>query len=406
MSLPLTGVTVLDLSRVLAGPYCTMVLGDLGADVIKIERLPGGDDSRTMGPFLDGESYCFAQVNRNKRSVALDLKDPAGLEALLAIAAKSDVVVENFRPGTTERLGCDYESILALNPDVIYCSISGFGQTGPYAHRPAYDIIAQGISGFLSMTGQPGGPPAKVGVAINDVAGGSTAVQAILAAHIGKLNGGGGQYIDLSLIESGVAWTVWEAAAYFGAGEVASAVGTRHRRSAPYQAFRTRDGYVTVGANTERMWRALCTDVLDRPQWIDSPKYGTAPDRLINVDALEQDIEAVLTTESTDHWVAKMLAVGVPAGPVNTYDQMLSDPHLVVRDVTTTVEHPTMGPLRALSSPLRLSATPPLIQRAAPLFGQHSAEVLEAFGLSAEAIEALQRSGVVFDRGLAQPADV
>jgi crotonobetainyl-CoA:carnitine CoA-transferase CaiB-like acyl-CoA transferase len=406
MSLPLTGVTVLDLSRVLAGPYCTMVLGDLGADVIKIERLPGGDDSRTMGPFLDGESYCFAQVNRNKRSVALDLKDPAGLEALLTIAAKSDIVVENFRPGTTERLGCDYESVRALNPDVVYCSISGFGQTGPYAQRPAYDIIAQGISGFLSMTGQPDGPPAKVGIAVNDVAGGSTAVQAILAAHIGRLNGGGGQYIDLSLVESGVAWTVWEAAAYFGAGEVASAAGTRHRRSAPYQAFRTRDGYVTVGANTDRMWQALCVDVLDRPQWIDSPKYGTAPDRLVNVDELEKDIEAVLRTESTDHWVARMLAVGVPAGPVNTYEQMLSDPHLVVRDVTTTVDHPTMGTLRALSSPLRLSATPPLIQRAAPLFGQHSAEVLESFGLSADAIDALQNSGVVFDRGLAQPADV
>jgi crotonobetainyl-CoA:carnitine CoA-transferase CaiB-like acyl-CoA transferase len=401
MSLPLAGVTVLDLSRVLAGPYATMVLGDLGADVIKIERLPGGDDSRTMGPYLDGESYCFAQVNRNKRGVALDLKDPKGLAALLAIAAKSDIVVENFRPGTTERLGCDYESIRAINPDVIYCSISGFGQTGPYSQRPAYDIIAQGISGFLSMTGQPGGPPAKVGIALNDVAGGATAVQAILAAHIAKLNGNGGQYIDLSLVESGVAWTVWEAAAYFGAGEVASAVGTRHRRSAPYQAFRTLDGYVTIGANTERMWRALCVDVLEHPEWVGSEAYATSHERLKNVDQLEFDIESVLTKESTEHWVAKLLAVGVPAGPVNTYDQMLVDPHLVAREVTTTVEHPTMGTLRALSSPLRLSGTPPQITRSAPLFGQHSAEVLEEFGVSLEDIEALQGSGVVFDHGLA-----
>jgi crotonobetainyl-CoA:carnitine CoA-transferase CaiB-like acyl-CoA transferase len=402
MSLPLTGVTVLDLSRVLAGPYCTMVLGDLGADVIKIERLPGGDDSRTMGPFLDGESYCFAQVNRNKRSVALDLKQPEGLSALLAIAAKADIVVENFRPGTTERLGCDYESVRALNPEVIYCSISGFGQTGPYALRPAYDIIAQGIGGFLSMTGQPEGPPAKVGIAINDVAGGSTAVQAILAAHIAKLNGNGGQYIDLSLVESGVAWTVWEAAAYFGAGEVAAAAGTRHRRSAPYQAFRTSDGYVTVGANTQRMWQALCLDVLDRPEWVDSPQYGTASNRLINVDALEKDIESVLTTETTDHWVAKMLTVGVPAGPVNTYDQMLDDPHLVAREVTTTVEHPTMGTLRTLSSPLRMSGTPPQLNRAAPLFGQHSAEVLRSFGYSGADINTLQKSGALFDRGPTQ----
>jgi crotonobetainyl-CoA:carnitine CoA-transferase CaiB-like acyl-CoA transferase len=401
MPLPLSGVTVLDLSRVLAGPYCTMVLGDLGADVIKIERIPGGDDSRLMGPYLDGESYCFAQVNRNKRSVALDLKEPAGLAALLAIAAESDIVVENFRPGTTERLGCSYESIRALNPDVIYCSISGFGQTGPYAQRPAYDIIAQGISGFLTMTGHPDGPPAKVGIAINDVAGGSAAIQAILAAHIAKLNGAGGQYIDLSLVESGVAWTVWEAAAYFGAGEVAAAAGTRHRRWAPYQAFRTRDGYITVGANTERMWRALCIDVLGRPEWLDSPKYRTVADRLTNVEELERDIEAVLSTGTTEHWVTTMLAAGVAAGPVNSYDQMLRDPHLVARELTTSVEHPTMGPLRTLSSPLRLSGTPPQIRRPAPLFGQHTAEVLAAFGLSSADLDALQTEGAVFDRELA-----
>ena len=259
MSLPLTGVTVLDLTRVLAGPYATMVLGDLGADVIKVERLPDGDDSRAMGPFRDGESYCFAQVNRNKRGVALDLKHPDGLKALLALAARSDVVVENFRPGTAERLGCGYDAVRAVRPDVIYCSISGFGQTGPYAQRPAYDIIAQGISGFLSMTGHPGGPPAKSGIALNDIAGGVTAVQAILAAYIARLRGEGGQYIDTSLVESGVAWTVWEAAAYFGSGEVAAPAGTRHRRNAPYQAYRTKDGYVTVGGNTQRMWQALCT---------------------------------------------------------------------------------------------------------------------------------------------------
>jgi crotonobetainyl-CoA:carnitine CoA-transferase CaiB-like acyl-CoA transferase len=404
MAVPLRGVTVLDLSRVLAGPYCTMVLADLGADVIKIERLPGGDDSRTMGPFLDGESYCFAQVNRGKRGVALDLKQPAGLEALLAIAARVDVVVENFRPGTTEKLGCDYETVRALNPDVIYCSISGFGQTGPYAQRPAYDIIAQGMSGFLSMTGQPDGPPAKVGIAINDVAGGSAAVQAILAAHIARLGGQGGQYIDLSLVEAGVAWTVWEAAAYFGAGEVASAVGTRHRRSAPYQAFRTQDGYVTIGANTERMWKALCVEVLDRPDWLGSDKYATSHARLLNVDDLERDMEAVLATQTTEYWVATMLEHGIPAGPVHTYDQMLIDPQLAARDVTTTVEHPTMGTLRALSSPLRMSGTPPQISRPAPVFGQHSAEILGEYGYSADDIDALHDAGVLFDAGRSEPA--
>jgi crotonobetainyl-CoA:carnitine CoA-transferase CaiB-like acyl-CoA transferase len=401
MTLPLAGVKVLDLTRALAGPYCTMVLGDLGADVIKVERLPGGDDSRRLGPHRDGESYCFAQVNRNKRGIALDLKRPAGQAALLEIAAGCDVLVENFRPGTTPRLGCDYESVRARNPQIVYCSISGFGQTGPYALRPAYDIIAQGVSGLLSMTGHPDGPPAKVGVAIHDVAGGSSAVQAILAAHIAKLNGHGGQHIDISLVEAGVAWTVWEAAAFFGSGEIASRVGTRHRRIAPYQAFRTQDGYVTIGANTDRMWQALCR-VLDRPEWIDSPQYGSPGARIENVDALARDIEALLIGKTTEYWVETLLAAGIAAGPVNTYEQMLHDPHLLARGVTTVVEHPTLGPLDALSSALRLSATPPQIRRPAPVFGQHSAQVLGEFGIGAEEVRAMQASGAVFDPSLAE----
>jgi crotonobetainyl-CoA:carnitine CoA-transferase CaiB-like acyl-CoA transferase len=404
VSLPLAGVTVLDLTRVLAGPYATMVLGDLGADVIKVERLPDGDDSRAMGPFRDGESYCFAQVNRNKRGVALDLKHPDGLKALLALAARSDVMVENFRPGTAERLGCGYDAVRAVRPDVIYCSISGFGQTGPYAQRPAYDIIAQGISGFLSMTGHPGGPPAKSGIALNDIAGGVTAVQAILAAYIARLRGEGGQYIDTSLVESGIAWTVWEAAAYFGSGEVAAPAGTRHRRNAPYQAYRTKDGYVTVGGNTQRMWQSLCTQVLGRPDWTSRPEYATAAGRLAHGDELERDIQSVLVTDTTDHWVTAMLAAGVPAGPVNTYDQMIADPHLTARGITTTVEHPVLGPVRALSSPLRLSKTPPQVRRGAPVFGEHTAQVLGSLGYSAEDVSALQAAGAVYDPALPPPA--
>ena len=403
MSLPLSGVTVLDLTRVLAGPYATMVLGDLGADVIKVERLPGGDDARAMGPFRDGQSYCFAQVNRNKRGVAIDLRHPEGRRALLTLAARSDVVVENFRPGTAERLGCGYDAVRTVRPDVIYCSISGFGQTGPYAQRPAYDIIAQGISGFLSMTGYPGGPPAKSGIALNDIAGGVTAVQAILAAYIARLRGEGGQYIDTSLVEAGVAWTVWEAAAYFGSGEVAAPAGTRHRRNAPYQAFRTRDGYVTVGGNTERMWQALCAEVLGRPDWPSRPEYATAQDRLAHGDELERDIQSVLVTDTTAHWVDAMLAAGVPAGPVNTYDQMIADPHLAARGVTTTVQHPVLGQVRMLSSPLRMSKTPPRVSRAAPLLGEHTAQVLGSLGYPDEEVSALQAAGAVYDPALPQP---
>jgi crotonobetainyl-CoA:carnitine CoA-transferase CaiB-like acyl-CoA transferase len=254
------------------------------------------------------------------------------------------------------------------------------------------------------MTGHPGGPPTKSGIALNDIAGGVTAVQAILAAYIARLRGEGGQYIDTSLVESGIAWTVWEAAAYFGSGEVAAPAGTRHRRNAPYQAYRTKDGYITVGGNTQRMWEALCTEVLGRPEWTSRPEYATAQDRLAHGDELERDIQSVLVTDTTDHWVTAMLAAGVPAGPVNTYDQMIADPHLNARGITTTVEHSVLGPVRALSSPLRLSKTPPQIRRGAPVFGEHTAQVLGSLGYSAEDVRALQAAGAVYDPALANPA--
>ena len=227
--------------------------------------------------------------------------------------------------------------------------------------------------------------------------GGNRRGRAILAAYIARLRGEGGQYIDTSLVESGIAWTVWEAAAYFGSGEVAAPAGTRHRRNAPYQAYRTKDGYVTVGGNTQRMWQSLCTQVLGRPDWAARPEYATAADRLAHGDELERDIQSVLATGTTDHWVTAMLAAGVPAGPVNTYDQMIADPHLTARGITTTVEHSVLGPVRALSSPLRLSKTPPQIRRAAPVFGEHTAQVLGSLGYSAEDVSALQAAGAVYD---------
>jgi crotonobetainyl-CoA:carnitine CoA-transferase CaiB-like acyl-CoA transferase len=302
------------------------------------------------------------------------------------------------------RLGCGYEAVRAVRPDVIYCSISGFGQTGPYAQRPAYDIIAQGVSGFLSMTGHPGGPPAKSGIALNDIAGGVTTVQAIVSAYIARLRGEGGQYIDTSLVESGIAWTVWEAAAYFGSGEVAGPAGTRHRRTAPYQAYQTKDGYITIGGNTQRMWQALGTKVLGRPDWTSRPEYATAAGRLAHGDELERDIQSVLVTDTTDHWVTAMLTAGVPAGPVNAYDQMIAHPHLTARGLTTTVEHSVLGPMRALSPPLRLSKTPPQIRRGAPVFGEHAAQVLGSLDYSAEDVSALQAAGAVYDPALPPPA--
>jgi crotonobetainyl-CoA:carnitine CoA-transferase CaiB-like acyl-CoA transferase len=379
-----------------------MVMGDLGAEVIKIEPLQG-DNSRMMSPFTEaGESYSFAQVNRNKRSVVLDLTDQRGRQVLLAIAARCDFVIENFRPGTAARLGCDFDSIRAIRPDVVYCSISGFGQSGPYARRPAYDIITQGLNGFLTMTGHPGGSPAKFGIAINDIAGGTTAVQAMLAAHIARLNGRGGQYIDISLLESGLAWTVWEAAALFGSGEVPTPVGTRHRRMAPYQAYRTRDGYVTLGANTDRMWKALCRDVLHLPGLVDDARYASQRSRVEHGDELEAALEKVLVTQTTEHWVEQLLSAGIPAGPVYTYDQTMADPQLKERGAVAQFEHATMGTVDVLASPLRLTMTPPEIRLPAPRLGEHTRAVLMESGVEPEVVDQLQADGVIVDSS--QPA--
>lgn len=392
---PLSGITVLDFTRMLAGPYCTMVLADLGADVLKVERFPGGDDAREMGPHINGESYCFAMVNRNKRSVALDLKAPDGRELAARLAAQSDVVVENFRPGVTSRLGLDYEALSAANPALVYCSVTGFGQTGPYRHRAGYDIIAQGVSGLLTMTGHPTSGPTKVGIAMTDLAAGAAAAQAILAAYIERLRSGEGQYIDLALLDCGVAWTVWEAAAYFGSGELPAPTGTRHRRSAPYQAFRTQDGHVTIGANNERLWKKLCAEVLDRPGLVADDRFRTVPSRVENVDALEAEIEAVLTTAPTAVWVERLDAAGIPGGPVLRYDEVLANEHVVARDMVVTQEHPRLGSVNVLGSPFNLSRTPVDRFAPAPLLGEHTREVLLEHGCTEDEVESLFADGVL-----------
>ncbi|MPZ73288.1 MAG: CoA transferase [Nitriliruptorales bacterium] len=402
--LPLQRMKVLDLTRFLSGPFCTMILGDMGADVIKIERFPAGDETRAQGPMVNGESYCFAMVNRNKRSVGLDVTQPRGRELLLDLAATADVVVENFRPGVTQRLGIDYDTVRARKADTIYCSITGFGQDGPYRNRPGFDIIAQGLVGFLRMTGTPGDGPAKFGLAINDVVAGGTAVQAILAAYIHRLTGGEGQYIDLSLVDSGLALTVWEAAAYFGSGEIPQPSGTRHRRNAPYQAYRTSDGYVTIGGNTEPMWQLLCSDVLHAPALLDDPRYATKDQRLAHLDELEADIERITTTRTTKEWVARLDEARLPGGPVLTYDETLADEHVIARGMVRQMEHPTMGTIRTLAPPAKFSATPLQLRLPAPAVGEHTAAVLAELGLAPPDVEDLLTSGTVYDAALAEDA--
>ncbi|SFE53692.1 CaiB/BaiF CoA transferase family protein [Alteribacillus iranensis] len=396
--LPLDGVKILDMTQFLAGPYCTMVLSDMGAEVTKIERFPGGDDSRRLGPFIDGEGYPFAMPNRNKKSLALDLKSEKGKEIFYRLAKEADIIIENFRPGVVKKLGIDYDSIEKKNPSVIYCSISGFGQTGPYSQKGGFDIIAQGITGFMRMTGEPNGKPAKVGIAINDIAAGATAIYSILAAYIHRLKSGEGQYIDTSLVDAGLAWTIWESAAYFGAGEVAMATGTRHRRSTPYQSYQAKDGYVTVGAGNQKLWEKFCEQVINRPEWIDDPRYKTLMDRMDHINELEKEIENIFIHEPMQYWVDKLDKAGIPAGPVYTYDQTLSDPHVKARDMIVEMDHPKLGSIKTIGIPAKMSKTPLEIKTPAPWLGQHTTEKLREAGYSDDEIQLLYEEEIVFNK--------
>jgi crotonobetainyl-CoA:carnitine CoA-transferase CaiB-like acyl-CoA transferase len=398
MTLPLEGVKVLDFTAIMAGPYCTLMLADMGADVIKIEAFPEGDGSRRFDPKVNGESYCFAVLNRNKKSVGLNLKDPRGKEIFLKLARDADIIMENYRPGVTRKLGIDYASIKAINPDIIYCSVSGFGQTGPYSQKGGFDIIAQGMSGIMTMTGEPGGRPAKVGIAMNDIAAGSTALYSILAAYIKRLKTGEGGYLDTSLLEAGLAWTYWEFGAFFGAGEIPIATGTRHRRSTPYQAYRTQDAYVTVGANNEKLWTAFCTQVLGRPEMMQDPRFRTLAARLKNIDDLQSEIEQVFAGQPTEHWVKKLDAAGVPGGPVFTYDQALNNEHSQSRRMVQEIDHPKIGRMKILGNPVKSTTEIARSRTPAPWLGQHSAEVAKSLGYGESEIANLFAEGVIYDR--------
>lgn len=398
MSLPLEGVRVLDFTAVMAGPYCTLMLGDMGADIIKIETFPEGDASRKFDPKVNGESYCFAVLNRNKKSLALNLKDARGKEIFMKLARDADIVIENYRPGVTRNLGIDYPAVQAVNPDVIYASISGFGQTGPYSRKGGFDIIAQGMSGIMTMTGEPGGRPAKVGIAMNDIAAGTTALYSILGAYIKRLKTGEGVYLETSLLEAGMAWTYWEFGAYFGGGEIPIATGTRHRRSTPYQAYRTQDAYVTVGANNEKLWTAFCTRVLERPGLTQDARFRTDAARLRNIDALQEEIEKVFVTQPTAHWVEKLDAAGVPGGPVFNYVQAFDNEHATARRMVAEIDHPKIGRMKIIGNPVKASAELARSRAPAPWLGQHSAGVLTSLGYGDRQIASLFAEGVVYDR--------
>jgi crotonobetainyl-CoA:carnitine CoA-transferase CaiB-like acyl-CoA transferase len=391
----LQNLKVVDLTQILAGPYCSMVLGDMGAEVIKVEKYPNGDDTRQMGPYVNGESYPFLMVNRNKKSLRLNLKTNKGKEIFYRLIKESDVFMENFRPGTVEKLGIDYETLRSINPSLIYCSISGYGQTGPYSHKGGYDIMAQGLSGMMDMTGEKDGRPVKTGIAIHDIAAAMTALQSILFAYIHRLQSGEGQYIDLSLVDSGLAWTVWEAAAYFGAGEVAERNGTAHRVSAPYQGFRTKDGNILIGAGNQKLWEVFCKNVLGKKEWIHREEYLTNTLRKENRLKLEREIEEILTKERSAYWLRLLEENGIPCGPINRYDEAINDPHTKAREMVISYEHPTAGTVKTLGFPAKFSVTPPRITRPAPLLGEHSKEILSELSYDEEEIEHLFETGII-----------
>ena len=396
MTLPLAGAKVLDLSNVMSGPYCTLMLADMGAEVVKVESFPEGDMSRRFEPKVKGESYCFAVLNRNKRSIALDLKSAQGMQVFNRLAREADFIVENFRPDVKHKLGVDYESVKRINPGVIYGSVSGFGQTGPYAAKGGYDIVAQGVTGIMRMTGEAGGRPAKVGIAMNDIAAGTTLLYALLGAYIHRLKTGEGQYVETSLVEAGLAWTFWEFGAFFGGGERPEATGTRHRRSAPYQAYKTRDGYVTVGANSAKLWQSFCTRVVEKPEWLSDPRFVDLPTRLRNVEALQEEVERVLQREPTAHWWERLDRAGVPGGPVYTYEECLNDPHVRARNMVLEVDHPTIGRMKAMGHPVKSTGELLSIRQAAPWLGQHTDEILSGIqGLSDREIRKLHDDKVV-----------
>ena len=379
MKRALEGLRVMELGQVMAGPFCALQLCDMGADVIKVEP-PEGDPTRLMGTRAGTDSTGFAALNRGKRSVVLDLKTPEGRAAAVKLAGRSDVLIENFRPGVMRGFGLDYSALSAVNPQLIYASISGYGQTGPDASKGGFDLIAQGASGVMSVTGQPGGPPVKVGVPITDLGAGLFALAAILAALNQRHHTGAGQYIDTSLLEAGLALSVWESDDFLSRGATPEPLGSAHRFLAPYQAIRCADGYITIGAGTNRLFAELAS-VLGHPEWTRTPEFGDTAARKQNTAALIAEIEAVTTANTKAHWLGQFTARRIPCGPINTYAEVFADPHVRARQMVVETAHPTLGRSRAVSFPVKMSGAPASDARRAPQLGEHTEQVLREIGL-------------------------
>lgn len=392
---PLKGIKVVELAQIMAGPTCGMMLADMGADVVKVEKLPGGDDSRSYRePLVNGVSAPFMILNRNKRGIALNLKLPQGREILLTMVQQSDVLIENYRRGTLEKLGVGYEVLSAANPGLIYCAISGYGRSGPYADKGGFDLIAQGFAGLMSVTGEPGGPPVKTGNSVADMNAGILAVAGITAAYVHKLKTGQGQRVETSLMEAALQQTYWHAATYFATGESPGPTGSAHLLSAPYQAFPTRDGYLNIGGANQANWERVAT-VLGHPEWRNDPRFLTNTDRMQNLPALTEAMSAILKTRDKADWIAAFDAAGVPAGPVHTIGEALTHPQTLARNMVVDLVHPQAGATRAIGCPIQFSATPTQVTRPAPLLGEHSRELLREYGYEDGQIDGFAADGVI-----------
>jgi crotonobetainyl-CoA:carnitine CoA-transferase CaiB-like acyl-CoA transferase len=392
---PLDGVRVLELAQIMAGPTTGMMLADLGADVIKVEKIPGGDDSRLYRePRVGGVSAPFMMLNRNKRGIAIDLKNPRGKAVLLRMVESADVLTENYRRGTLEKLGLGYDVLSRINPGLIYCAVSGYGRSGPMADRGGFDLIAQGFTGLMSITGEPGRAPVKPGNSVADINAGILAALGVLAAYVQKLKTGRGQVVETSLMAAALQQTYWHAAIFFATGVSPGPLGSSHVLAAPYQAFRTADGYVNIGGANQSNWERIA-DVLGHPEWKTDPRFADNADRMRNLAALVAEMEAVLATRPSRSWIEAFDAAGVPAGPVHSIGEALSHPQVSARDMVVELDHPQAGHTRALGFPISLSDTPARVTRPAPTLGQHTREILAETGYTDAEIDSLIAEGVV-----------